>query len=151
MLNSRERTQQMFTSFSGISFLYTCNAVVLLLVVEIKLKEEYFMLTQKASDTWRQCSFFKSRAFRKYLQNATRREISHFFCFKALFCLMKIRNMEKTFRCETQQWITGLTTNTYVCKYGFGGDERLLRELQQTCLQLMRNTCEFTSSQYESF
>ncbi len=50
----------MFTSFSGISFLYTCNAAELLLVVEIKLKEEYFMLTQKASDTWGSVLFFKA-------------------------------------------------------------------------------------------
>lgn len=58
----------MFTSFSGISFLYTCNAAVLLLVVEIKLEgKSIFMSTQMASDTGGQCSFLtvkcKSRTF----------------------------------------------------------------------------------------
>lgn len=39
----RNKGEQTFTSFSGMSFLYTCKAVELLLVVEIKLEgKEYF-------------------------------------------------------------------------------------------------------------
>jgi len=50
------------------SFLYTCKAAELLLVVEIKLEgKNIFMSSQITSDTWGQCSFLtikcKSRTF----------------------------------------------------------------------------------------
>lgn len=98
--NSSERNkgEQTFTSFSGISFLYTCKAAELLLVVEIKLEgKSIFMSTQMASDTWGQCSFLtvkcKSRTFPRLqlIKTEPDEQICQFFCFKALFAS---RNME---------------------------------------------------------